>query len=185
MATANDPLTAFEKYLADADCARLTISDHLRDVRLFGRCFEQINGRVLSPKLLAAQDVRDYRQRLLRRKAAAATINRKLASLATYARWARSAGLSDIDPTENRQMIARPPMAPKCRDRQEQGTYGGPGNSDMKLAWAKADFHQAQKIVTQTLQPRTEGPDRTRTSQGGTDFAQIAATHTIHITQPR
>ncbi len=144
MAKTNNPLSAFEKYLTDADRASLTISGYLRDLHLFGQWFEQTNGQPLSPKLLTAQDVRDYRQHLLQHKAAAATINRKLASLAIYARWARSAGLIDMDPTENVKLIERQPTAAKWLDRQEQGALVR--EAQRALNAAKSDIKKAQAL---------------------------------------
>ena len=147
MAKTNNPLSAFEKYLTDADRAPLTISGYLRDLRLFGQWFKLTNGKPLSPKLLTAQDVRDYRQHLLQHKAAAATINRKLASLAIYARWARSAGLIDMDPTENVKLIERQPAAPKWLDRQEQGALVREAQRALNAAKSDIKKHQALRDI--------------------------------------
>lgn len=114
-------LSAFEKYLVEEDRAPLTVRGYLRDLALFAEWFKQTNGAALAPKLLTAQDVRDYRQHLLRHKAAAATVNRKLMAISAYARWARSAKLIEFDPTEKVKMIDQETAPPKWLDRQEQG----------------------------------------------------------------
>jgi site-specific recombinase XerD len=114
-------MKTFEDYLADQDRAALTIRGYLADLAHFSRWFQQTNGEALTPERLTPTDVKEYKQYLLtveRRKAS--TVNRRLAALSVYAKWARETGQIHVDPTENVKTVRQVAGAPKWLDKHEQ-----------------------------------------------------------------
>ena len=75
------PAKPFERYLRDTGRSPLTVQSYLGTLREFDTWFAQTNGEALAPHRLTPTDAREYRAWLLRRKAAAATVNRKLIAL--------------------------------------------------------------------------------------------------------
>lgn len=105
-------LNHFSSHLQHQDRSETTIRGYLNDLQAFARWFEQTNGEVFSPERLTPTDAREYRQWLLSRQAAPATINRKLAALRTFAQWANVS--LDVRGVEEQ------PLAPRWLDRREQ-----------------------------------------------------------------
>ena len=62
-----------------------TLQGYLKDLGDFARWFEFYNGEPLTAVRMTPTDVRGYRQAMVQRKLAAATINRRLASIHAYA----------------------------------------------------------------------------------------------------
>ena len=113
-------LAAFGKWLEKDDRSPLTIRGYLQDLRHFSAWFEQANGRLLTPKLLTPTDVREYRGWLLRRGAAAATVNRRLVALSIYSKWAIRQKLIEFDPTEDVKAVEQARLAPKWLSKSQQ-----------------------------------------------------------------
>ena len=113
-------LAAFERWLKSTDRSPLTVRGYLQDLRHFAAWFEPANGKPLTPKLLTPTDVREYRSRLLRRGAAAATVNRRLAALSVYAKWAVKKKFIEFDPTEDVKAVEQEKLAPKWLDKAQQ-----------------------------------------------------------------
>jgi len=128
-------MKSFENYLADQDCAALTIQGYLADLAHFSRWFEQTSGEALNPQNLTPTDVKEYKQYLLsveRRKAS--TVNRRLAALSAYARWARETGQIQSDPTENVKSVQQVTSAPKWLDKREQFALQRAMERDLQLS---------------------------------------------------
>jgi integrase/recombinase XerC len=114
-------LADFERYLRDADRSPNTITGYLDDLRDFARWFEATNGEPLTPAAMTPTDVRAYRQHLLNeRKLRPATINRRLATLSAYARWARTTGQIESDPTAKVQAVEEVASGPRWLDRKQR-----------------------------------------------------------------
>ena len=114
-------LNDFENYMSELDVSPLTTRGYLADLRHFSRWFQQINGETLCPERLTPTDVKAYKQHLLvveRRKAS--TVNRRLAALSAYGKWARQTGLILSNPTENIKSVQQVLSAPKWLDKHEQ-----------------------------------------------------------------
>lgn len=130
-----DYLPQYRQYLAAQDNAPLTIRGYLADLAHFARWFQQTNGEALTPERLTPTDVREYKQFLLaveHRKAS--TVNRRLAALSAFARWAQGAGLIHSDPTERIKSVAQEMLAPKWLDRNEQYALQRAIERDLQLA---------------------------------------------------
>jgi integrase/recombinase XerC len=106
------PFDKFSSHLQQQDRSETTIRGYLNDLQAFSRWFEQTNGEAFSPSSLTPTDVREYRQWLISRQAAPATINRKLAALRAFAQWANI-------PLDVRG-VEKQSLAPRWLDRREQ-----------------------------------------------------------------
>jgi site-specific recombinase XerD len=106
------PFDKFSSHLQQQDRSEVTVRGYLNDMQAFVRWFEQTNGEAFSPSRLTPTDAREYRQWLLSRQAAPATINRKLAALRAFAQWANVP--FDVRGVEEQV------LAPRWLDRREQ-----------------------------------------------------------------
>jgi len=112
---------AFTQYLQDVGKSERTISGYLADIKIFSQWFHQTNGEILLLDNLTPTDLREYKQYLLNvQKAKAATINRHLAALRSYASWAKSTGSTAYNPADGIKGISQQNHAPKWLDRKEQ-----------------------------------------------------------------
>lgn len=130
-----ETLNAFEAYLHEQDCAVLTVRGYLADLEHFALWFNQTNAEALSPERLTPTDVKAYKQHLLvveRRKAS--TVNRRLAALSAYAKWALTTGQIHSDPTSNVKAVKQVANAPKWLDKQEQYALQRAIERDLQLS---------------------------------------------------
>lgn len=104
---------SFASHLRACDRAERTIQGYLDDLRAFARWYEQTNGETFSAERLTPADVREYRQWLVSRDAAPASVNRRLAALRAFAQWSRGEAL-DVRGVEEQK------LAPRWLDRREQ-----------------------------------------------------------------
>lgn len=128
-------LTAFETHLLNQDRSALTIKGYLSDLAHFSRWFSQTNGEQLSPQGITPSDVKHYKQHLLtveRRKAS--TVNRHLASLSAFVRWAQESGLIHTDPTLYIKSVKQVASAPKWLDKNEQYALQRAIEKDLQLS---------------------------------------------------
>ncbi len=139
-----DHLQDFEDHLRQAGRADRTVRGYLRDLRLFARWIEQTTGEPLSPARLTPTDVRLYRQHLLAvEKAAPATVNRRLAAIRAYARWARETGRTEINAANGVRGVAEQQTAPRWLSRTEQAALLREAERDLAAARTEAARRQA------------------------------------------
>lgn len=123
---ANDrePLPADIQAFLD-DLARQQRSPHTRsayehDLVQFARWFRLSNGEAFSAAGVTPTDVRGYRQHLqVIQGRKPATINRRVAALRTFFRWAIGAGLVVGDPTRTVETVRTTTTAPRSLPRQD------------------------------------------------------------------
>lgn len=112
---------AFSQFLQDTGKSDRTISGYLADIEIFSRWFHQTNNEILHSENLTPTDLREYKQYLLNvQKAKAATINRHLAALRSYASWVKSTGSVTFNAVEGIKGVSLQKHAPKWLDRKEQ-----------------------------------------------------------------
>jgi site-specific recombinase XerD len=111
----------FTKYLQDTGKSDRTISGYQADLELFANWFQESNSEMLGTDNLTPTDIREYKQYLLNvQKAKAATINRHLAAIRSYATWAKNSGSATHNPADGIKGISQQKHAPKWLDRKEQ-----------------------------------------------------------------
>lgn len=131
----NNFIADFEQALNQQDVSPLTRRGYLQDVRQFGIWFEQSSGEPFTPEAVTPTDIRDYRQYLqvtLRRKAN--SINRKLAAISAFFRWAMKAGLISSDPTRDIKSVRQTTVAPRWLTKQEQYALQRTIEKDLQLS---------------------------------------------------
>ncbi len=110
-------------YLLSQDRSIHTINSYLSDVSLFKRWYEHTNKRALTPDRLLPEDVHCYIHHLKEgKKAAASTINRRLAALRAYTAWALGTGLADRDPLFGVKGLEDQKAPPRFLQPDEQTT---------------------------------------------------------------
>ena len=114
---------AFTAWLRDQqDRSPHTVRGYTGALRDFAAWFAQSNGERFTPAAITQADVRLYRQYLqANRKLAPATVNRHLAALRAFARWAQDAGLIAHNPVNGVRWVAQETPGPRWLDRREQG----------------------------------------------------------------
>jgi integrase/recombinase XerC len=116
-----DSKQSFHAYLESQDFAFLTIRGYSTDLAHFSQWFLQTNGEALSPERITPTDIKAYKQHLLVvERYKANTVNRRLAAISAYIKWAREAGKIFNDPTENVKLVKSVQDAPKWLDKNEQ-----------------------------------------------------------------
>ncbi len=128
-------IITFEHYLSNQDRSPLTASGYLADVKHFSAWFEQTNHEVLNPERVTPSDVKAYKQHLLvTDRRAASTVNRHLAALSAYFKWARETNQIHSDPTEKVKSVQQVVSAPKWLDKHEQFALQRAIERDLQLS---------------------------------------------------
>src|SRR5215213_9511159 len=107
--TITDELSDFLADLVRQDLAPKTIATYKVDLTAFAQWFSSTVGEPFSARAVTPTDVRDYRGylRTVQRRAAA-TVNRRLAALKAFFRWAKGKGLISELPTDDVKGIPIP-----------------------------------------------------------------------------
>jgi site-specific recombinase XerD len=111
----NDHFRGFEQALIREGKSPLTIKNYLNDLAHFATWFAQTNGEAFAPEAITLLDVRAYKSHLLTvAKFKPATVNRRLAALARFCRWAKAQGLIVDNPTDDVKGVPEVQSAPKA-----------------------------------------------------------------------
>ncbi len=117
-------LERFTHFLRQAERSPHTIANYLCDLRTFADWFASTNGEPLALASLTPTDLRDYKRWLVsERRLKVSSMNRHLATLKSFLRWAIETGLltevrvGHVPPAEREH-----PPGPRWLDRQEQHT---------------------------------------------------------------
>lgn len=116
-------LQRFIEHLRSRDRSERTIRSYSSDLKLFAKWFYETNREELAPKSITPIDLREYKRYLLEdRGLKPATVNRRLASISAFCKWAQEQGLADGNPCDQISIVPEVRMAPKWLARREQ--YG-------------------------------------------------------------
>lgn len=111
----SEPFVGFEQALTREGKSPLTVKNYLNDLAHFAKWFTQTNGEAFVPDAITLLDVRAYKSFLLTvAKFRPATVNRRLAALSRFCRWAKTQGLIKEDPTDDVKGVPEPQSAPKA-----------------------------------------------------------------------
>src|SRR3954470_16028794 len=114
-----EELTLFLSELGRQEAAANTVASYRADLQLFAQWFDATNGEAFGAAAVTPTDVREYRgylQNVERR--APATINRKLAALRAFFRWAHGTRLIAEPPTESVKGVQGEPAATRWLDKR-------------------------------------------------------------------
>lgn len=103
-------------FLRDQGKATSTIAAYRRDLRHFCTWFRQTSGEPFDPTAVIRRDVADYRAWQQVRGVAPATINRRLAALSGFFKWAVAQGLAAQNPTALVKSVRQARRKPKALD---------------------------------------------------------------------
>jgi integrase/recombinase XerC len=105
----------FTQALTREGKSALTIASYLSDLNHFATWFSQTSGEAFSPQGITLLDVRAYKSHLLTVTGLKpSTINRRLAAISRYCRWAKAQGLLANDPTREVKGVRQVKSAPKA-----------------------------------------------------------------------
>lgn len=115
----SDCIAPFLAHLAALDRSRNTIHAYRVDLQQFSSWFESVNGDAMAPDLITPTDLREFKTwSVKQRNAKPSTVNRKLASLSAYLKWAVEEGMIDAAPRMP-STAEQVPISPKSLDRKE------------------------------------------------------------------
>src|SRR3954471_23540584 len=115
-----EELELFLDELGRRESAANTVASYRQDLRLFAHWFEGTNGETFSAAAVTPTDIRDYRAYLQNvERRAPATINRKLASLRAFFRWAHATQRVAESPTESVKGVQGEPAATRWLDKRQ------------------------------------------------------------------
>ena len=113
-------LNAFRQFLRAEDRAERTIEGYTQDVTKFIAWFEQTTGRQAEPAIVTPLDIREYRQHLQSvKRMKPASVNRRLAALRVYFRWATEVGLIAANPATSIKMVEQTEQGPRWLGREQ------------------------------------------------------------------
>jgi len=114
-ATTDTLLTSFETWLKGHGRSSHSLRAYLSDVRQFTAWFVEHTQEPFTLVAVSGETVQDWLDHLSRvLNAMPATVNRKLAALSTFFRWAGEAKLVMSDPTTNINGVEQQAVAPKA-----------------------------------------------------------------------
>ena len=113
-ATIDTLLTSFETWLKGRGRSTHSLRAYLSDVRQFAAWLTQHTHDPFTLAAVDGEDIQDWLDYLSQSlNAMPATVNRKLAALSTFFRWAGEAKLVTSDPTANITGVEQQPVAPR------------------------------------------------------------------------
>jgi integrase/recombinase XerD len=122
MAQTDHP-TEIDRFVARLDqeeAAAKTIANYRSDLSLFARWFRDTSGEAFAAAAVTPTDLRDYRSYLLTTKRSSpATVNRHLAALKRFFRFAHAQGWVTEDPTAAVRGVQQVQVAPKALAKRE------------------------------------------------------------------
>jgi integrase/recombinase XerC len=131
-------IEAFLQFLQTEDRAERTIEGYTRDLEKFLAWFEKTTGRKPEPAIITPLDVREYRRHLQsERRLKPASVNRRLAALRVYFRWATETGLIASNPAMSIKMVPQAERSPRWLERDEVYALLREVDADIRLAKAK------------------------------------------------
>ena len=95
--------------------AAATVVGYGRDLRDFARWYREAFGEEMAPAAIMPRDIEDYKAYLQTvRVAAPRTVNRRIAALSRFFKWAAGQDLAHRDPTTGTRAVRLPPRRPKA-----------------------------------------------------------------------
>lgn len=117
-----DHIVEFISHLQSRDRSSHTIHAYRLDLQQFEKWFAEINGDGMEPANVTPTDLREFKHFLIEEEQLKpATINRKLASLRAFLKWAAGEKLLEVPPRMPKG-VEQVQSAPKALDRREMNS---------------------------------------------------------------
>jgi len=114
-------LQRFIQHLRSHDRSERTVQSYSSDLKLFAKWFYETNREEPTPKSITPIDLRQYKHYLLENRGfKPATVNRRLASISAFCKWAEEQGIADGNPCDEISMVPEVRTAPKWLTKREQ-----------------------------------------------------------------
>ncbi|MEM3432786.1 MAG: tyrosine-type recombinase/integrase [Candidatus Micrarchaeaceae archaeon] len=108
-------------YLGEQGRSPRTVANYALDLRDFCRWYRASEGTDPLPSSVLPRDIEDYKAYLQTiRRAAPRTVNRRLAALSHFFKWAFQNGLARKDPTAGVRFLRLPPRKPRALSPREE-----------------------------------------------------------------
>ena len=118
MSEAADTIPAFLEFLSAQGHSERTRTAYTSDLKVFARWYLENIGEPFSVDLVMPSDLRAFREyEYTTVKRSPATVNRRLASLTSYFRWAVSAEYARFNPADQLASVRKAPTAPRWLSR--------------------------------------------------------------------
>lgn len=140
--------TEFETWLVDQDRSDKTVKGYLADLHRFAVWFERCNSKELIPINLTPTDIKLYRNWLQEHKAKPTTINRQLAAIRAYAKWAQESEQISSNPMRGIRPVQMQKLAPKWLDRSQQNKLISTAEQALNAARTESATMLAQRDLT-------------------------------------
>ncbi len=141
-------LERFTTWLSDQDRSDKTINGYLADLERFAIWFSQTNGEPLTPARLTPTDVREYRASLQRKDAKPATINRMLAAIRAFGKWADETGVIQGNPAAKIKSVKKSELAPRWLDKNQVNALIRKAEEAVQIARTSPAIRQAVRDET-------------------------------------
>ncbi len=110
-----DPIAMWLVHLEQQGKAAATVVGYGRDLRDFARWYRDAFGEEMAPAAILPRDIEDYKAYLQTVRAAAPrTVNRRIAALSRFFKWAAGQDLAHRDPTTGTRAVRLPPRRPRA-----------------------------------------------------------------------
>ena len=114
-------LQRFIDHLRSHDRSERTVKSYFSDLKLFAGWFYETSREELTPKSITPIDLSEYKRYLLEDKGfKPATVNRRLASISAFCKWAQEQGLADGNPCDEISIVPEVRTAPKSLGKRDQ-----------------------------------------------------------------
>lgn len=144
---AQSDLDLFVEFLTSQGRSARTIQGYAQNLRQFARWFEPLVGAPFTVQVLTQTDAQLYREYLLARKAAPATVNRALAALRAFAVWGIHVGKLATSPIDDVPGVEEQRHAPKWLEKPDQDRFVREVEQAVNLAQTEPATRQAQRDV--------------------------------------
>jgi site-specific recombinase XerD len=140
-------MKTFRDHLTDRGLSTATANAYIVDLGLFAAWYKGTYGERLAGPFTPT-DVREYKAHLQNvERAAAATINRRLAALRSYGAYLVDTGQAEYNPAAGARGVKEQPAAPKWLDGKEQARLLRELEKDMLAARTEAAKRAAARNI--------------------------------------
>lgn len=130
---------SFSRHLHSLDRAGRTVAGYLQELELFAEWYSQEHGKPPETETVTPLDIKEWRRFQEEKGLSPATINRRLASLRAYFRWAKETGRIQINPMDGVRFKRQEKPGPKWLDRNQIHRLQNAAQARLQVAEARGN----------------------------------------------